>query len=196
VDVGGDGPGARESGAERPAPHLHPALDDVEQQADGRSLADRDAEVAELARAEYAQLDLRGRLLGSVGSRLRVAVLGLGTVEGRLAEVGDGWLLLVDRGGMWLVAAAGVGAVSGVQASGPAEPPPLAAGLGMGSVLRRLAERGAEMVLHRLDGTQLPGTVARVGADFVDVRTGVAGRVDAVPFAALSAVRATASDGF
>ena len=53
-------------------------FDDLEQQAEGLALVERDAEVAEQSRAEYAQVDLAGRALASTGRRLLVAVAGVG----------------------------------------------------------------------------------------------------------------------
>ena len=56
--------------------HLDGLLDDLEQQAEGLALAERDALVAEQRRAEYAAVDLSGRLHASVGDALRLDVRG------------------------------------------------------------------------------------------------------------------------
>ena len=42
-------------------------FEDLEHQAEGLALTDRDAEVAELARSEYAEIDLAARVHASVG---------------------------------------------------------------------------------------------------------------------------------
>ena len=49
-------------------------FDDLEQQADGIALAERDALVAEQSRAEYAAVTLADRLHASVGTRLLLDV--------------------------------------------------------------------------------------------------------------------------
>ena len=78
-------------------------FDDLEQQAEGLALGARDAEVAELGRAEYAAVDVAARLHGALGSRLRLTVTGLGALDGRLARVGSDWLLLDTGTHEWLV---------------------------------------------------------------------------------------------
>ena len=51
-------------------------FDDLEQQAEGLALAERDARVAERCRAEYAEVDLVARLHASVGTPVQVEVRG------------------------------------------------------------------------------------------------------------------------
>ena len=71
-------------------------FEDLEQQAEGLQLAERDAEVADLTVAEYSRISLAARLHASLGLDLRVRLVGGHVVAGRLSRVGDGWLLLVD----------------------------------------------------------------------------------------------------
>ncbi|MGZ6803539.1 MAG: hypothetical protein ACXVFU_10830 [Nocardioidaceae bacterium] len=169
-------------------------FDDLEQQAEGLALAERDAAVAELAAAEYAHVDLASRLHGSVGLPLTLDVTGHGAVAGVLARAGADWLLVEDPAGRgeWLVRLAAVTEVRGaspaarsVEARGPG------ARLGLGSALRGLAEERAEVRLARLDGSRLAGYVGRVGADFLELREPRPDRAQAegarlVPFAALA----------
>ncbi len=167
-------------------------FDDLEQQAEGLALADRDVEVAEALRAEYSQVDLASRLLASVGVSMRLTVAGVGSVDGVLRRAGDGWCLLDARPQEWVVRLASVTTLWGLADRGlAAAARPLTARLGLGSVLRGIAEARTEAVLHRVDGSTLRGGLARVGADFVEVVA--AGedqrRVDVVPFDALAAVR-------
>jgi hypothetical protein len=167
-------------------------LEDLEQQADGLAMAERDAQVAELSRAEYAQVDLAGRLHASVGRRLQVGVTGAGTVDGSLARVGQGWCLLEVGTAEWIVRLPAVGSVRGLSdRSVGAQARPLGARLGVASALRGVGESGGEAVVLRLDGGSARGTLGRVGADFVDLRLGEgrSGHLETVPFAALAAVR-------
>jgi hypothetical protein len=171
---------------------LGEVFEDLEQQAEGLALAQRDAEVAELVRAEYAQVDLVTRLHGSLGRRLQVAVPGVGVVDGVLSRAGADWFL-VDAGSCeWLVRPAATGHLRGLaQRAVPVVSRPVTARLGLGSALRSLAQERADVVLHRVDGSATRGVMVRVGADFVDLRSGEgpAGYVETVPFGALAAVR-------
>ena len=69
-------------------------FDDLEQQASGLALANRESEVAELAVAEYATVSFASRLHASVGSRVSVRVAGGQLLVGDLARVGADWILL------------------------------------------------------------------------------------------------------
>lgn len=165
-------------------------FDDLELQAEGLALAERDGEVSELARAEYARLELADRLHGNPGARL---VLGLGpaaTVEGVTRQAGSDWLLLEDAGHEWVIRLAAVTFVRGLtERSLAAGARPVTARLGIGSVLRRIAEAGDEVVVQSLHGDRQRGLLGRVGADFVELR-GPAGRpADVVPFHAFAGIR-------
>jgi hypothetical protein len=170
---------------------LAEVFDDLEQQAEGLALVERDAEVAEQRRAEYARVDLAGRLHASVGQRLWLSLVGVGPLEAVLSRVGDGWCL-VATGDDWIVRLAAVASVRGLpdRAVDPGLRP-VTASLGIGSALRGVQDGRGEAVLHRVDGSAVRGALGRVGADFVEVRTGEqgAGRIEVVPFATLAAVR-------
>ena len=168
---------------------------DLEQQADGLALSQRDAEVAELARAEYAQVDLVSRLHSSIGRRLLLDVEGFGVLEGELSRVGEGWCLVGSAGQEWLVRLAATGSLRGLAERGvPVQARPVTARLGLASALRRVAEAQADVVLHRVAGATTRGRLLRVGADFLDLRaegdgSGPSGSVQTVPLAALAVVR-------
>lgn len=167
-------------------------FDDLEQQADGLMLGERDAEVAEQTRAEYARVDLAGRLHASTGRPLRVVLLGVGALEATLVRVGEGWCLLETGPTAWVVPVAALVSVRGLpdraveQASRP-----ITSRLGLASALRGVAQARQQTVVHRRDGSVVPGPLGRVGADFVELGSG-AGRLaslEVVPFAAIAAVR-------
>jgi hypothetical protein len=174
-------------------------FDDLEQQAEGLALVERDALVAEQSRSEYAAVALADRLHASVGTRLLLDVGGPGALDGRLVRAGDGWCLLELDGVEWVVVTAAVRAVRGlVDAGRSPEVRPLTARLGLGSALRGLAGDRAEVLLHRVDGSTARGRLGRVGRDFVEVLVGdeggdgAAGRghLEVLPFATLAALRA------
>jgi hypothetical protein len=172
-------------------------FDDLEQQAEGIALAERDALVAEQSRSEYAAVSLADRLHASVGTPLVLDVGGLGVLDGRLVRAGDGWCLLDVEGVDWVVVTGAVRAVRGLLDAGRApEARPLIARLGLGSALRGLAEDRAEVALHRRDGSAARGRLGRVGRDFVEVLVGgdsgeAAGRghLEVLPFGTLAALR-------
>jgi hypothetical protein len=164
-------------------------FDDLEQQADGLALAERDALVAEQSRAEYAEVDLAARLAGSVGGRLWLDVQGVGGLDGVLGRTGDGWLVIEGAGGAWVVLLSAVRRARGLSdAAVDAAARPLAARLGVASALRGLAESRLPCVLHGTDGQVTQAVLVRVGRDFVEVRP-VDGPVEVVPFAAVAALR-------
>ena len=173
-------------------------FDDLEQQAEGLALAERDALVAEQSRAEYAGVDLAARLHGSTGARVQVDVTGLGSLDGTVLRTGDGWCLLAVGGREWIVVIAAATALRGLAEGGVGERArPLTGRLGLGSALRGVAESGGEAVLHLRDGAVTRGALGRVGADFVEVRPGsdpgrAAGAAVVLPFAAIAAL----SDGW
>jgi hypothetical protein len=174
---------------------LFELFDDLDQQAEGLALAERDIEVAELGRAEYAGVDLASRLHASVGGQVRMAVSGLGVLEARLCAAGQDWCLLSNEplgpAREWVVRFAAVAMAEGLSERAAPEPArPVTARLGLGSALRRLAESREPVVLTRLDGATTRGRLRRVGADFVEVvPDGDRPGVILLPFGHLAAAR-------
>jgi hypothetical protein len=174
-------------------PRLSALFDDLEQQAAGLELSERDREVAEQRRAEYATVDLVSRLHASVGAHVQLVVPVVGALAGLLRRVGVGWLLLETAGTEieWLIRTAVLGSVRGLsERAVPAEARSVTARLGLGSALREVAACGREAALHLGDGRVLRGEPLRVGADFLEVRVpGEPAYVEVVPFSALVALR-------
>ncbi|MEZ5191983.1 MAG: hypothetical protein R2734_05415 [Nocardioides sp.] len=149
-------------------------LDDLESLAEARFGAEREAEVRDRSRAEYAGVSLAARLMASVDRPVALEVEGLGTVRGLLDRVGDGWCLLsptqAGPGHDWVVP---LSAVLGVTGASDRAVPELAwspiARLGLGSALRRLADAGAPTLVHLRDGSRLEAVVRRVGRDFAEL---------------------------
>ena len=163
-------------------------FDDLEQQADGLALAERDALVAEQSRAEYAGVDLASRLAASVGGRVRLDVRGVGGLDGVLRRTGDGWLVLDAGGRAWVVVLAAVRRARGLaDGAVDAAARPLTTRLGLASALRGLAEGRWETVLHGRDGQVTRAVLGRVGRDFVEART-PDGSLEVVPFTAIAAL--------
>lgn len=153
---------------------LFELFDDLESQAGAAYARDRDAERADRARSEYAEVSLASRLMASIGAELALEVGGVGRLTGTVERVSAGWLELRAPGWCWVVCQAAVTVVTGASERAVPEVAwsPLAR-LGLGSVLRGLGESGERCVVHLGDGTSLDGVPRRVGADFVELETPV-----------------------
>ncbi len=148
-------------------------FEDLEQQADGLQLLERDAEVADLSQAEYARIALAARLHASVGDAVRVRLLGGRLVSGRLTRVGQDWLLLADQGSEWVLRTAAVTSLSGVSTrASHVDTWSFLDRLSLRSVLRRLGGDAEPVLVHLLDEQRLEGRVGRVGADFFELHVG------------------------
>jgi hypothetical protein len=153
-------------------------LDDLEQQAQALYDAERESELADRSRSEYAAVSLVSRLMASVDDDLTLDLRGVGSVSGRLRRVGPDWCLIHGAAQDWVVRLAAVKAVEGAsERSVPEVAWSPVSRLGLGSALRRLADVRAGCRLHAVDGTVRDGTLARVGADFVELRLGERGIV-------------------
>jgi hypothetical protein len=174
---------------------LFALFDDLEGQAAALWEVEREAELADRARAEYGHVTLASRLVASVGSTVGLTVRGVGRLEGELQRVGDGWCLLRASHQDWVVATAAIQVVDG--SSGRSVPEvawsPVQR-LGLGSALRRLAESQERCVLHLLDGARHDGVVSRAGSDFAELATAPERQV-LVAYAALAAVQSRDAAG-
>lgn len=144
---------------------------DLEAQFEAEEEALRSSEVSDRTRREVARLGLLDRLRGALGTELRVVVDGAGVVTGRLVDLGCDWLLLRDGGSREaFVRISAVLTVRGLTAQSLVAEPhgPVVNRLDIRYVLRALAQNRSAVVFVLVDGTRLPGTVGRVGADFVE----------------------------
>lgn len=165
-------------------------FDDLEQQAAGLHLAERDAEVADLTVAEYSGVSLGARLHASLGQQVRVRLVGGHQVSGRLARVGEDWLLLVDRSGQWIVRYAGIVTLVGLSVRANSEETwSVTDRLTLRAVLRRFSGVSEPCLVHFTDDQQIEGRVGRVGQNFFELYVGVGPdrSVQVVPVATVSA---------
>lgn len=167
-------------------------FDDLEQQAAGLELVERDIEVEDLGVAEYARVSLAARLHASVGTSLRLRLLGGHQVAGRLARVGQDWLLLVDRAAEWIVRYDGIVTATGLSARADHEDTwSVVDRLTLRSVLRRLSSVSEQCQVHFADDHRLQGRVGRVGRDFFELHVGEGAdrSVQVVPVASVAALQ-------
>ena len=168
---------------------LFSVLDDLEQQAEALYDAQRDVDLADRSRSEYAQVTLASRLMASVDTDLVVEVRGVGRISGSLQRVGTGWCLLHGARQDWIVRTDAISAVHGASSrSVPEVAWSPVTRLGLGSALRRLADAGERCLVHLVDGARHEVVLTRVGNDFVE-GTDERGRTRLVSFSGLSAVQ-------
>ena len=157
---------------------LFALFDDLEGQAAAAYEADREAELADRARTEYASVTLASRLMASRGEHVTIDLPSVGRVEGRLARVADTWLLLSGRGQDWIVPLRWVTTVRGASTrSVPEVAWSPVDRLGLRAALRRLADAEARCLIHLADGTRHEAYVERVGADFLQARDATGAQV-------------------
>lgn len=151
---------------------LFELFDDLEAQAGALAHRERLEEVADRSRSAYHEVTLQSRLMASVGSHVRLEVVGLGALAGALVRVGSGWCRVTSGDVSWVVR---IPAVTRVRGASTRSVPEVAWAvvdrLGHASVLRRLADEGRQVRFHLADGSSVEGSLSRVGADFVEVRS-------------------------
>lgn len=169
-------------------------FEDLEQQAAGLHLAERDAELLDRARGEYATVSFASRVHASLGRAVLLALAGGIVVEGRLSQAGADWCLVESSGGhlVWLVRLDAVVTAHGLSDRAvPEAARPAVARLRFGSAVHRLADDSPVLHLHTKAASGLAVRVVRIGADFVEVEPAGDTRAGSVlvPFGAIEAVR-------
>ncbi|MGH3446737.1 MAG: hypothetical protein ACRDQA_21145 [Nocardioidaceae bacterium] len=148
----------------------HELFADLEGHARSLERAERDAEVAERTRAEVGQLAIVNRLRAAESSSFTLTAIGVGSLTGRVQQVGADWVLLAAPNDVIVPLAAVATVIDLPLASvSPQAVGAVAGRLTMSSALRAVAiDRAAVSIVLR-DGGTVVGTPDRVGADFVDV---------------------------
>jgi hypothetical protein len=159
-------------------------FDDLETRAEGLAHELRDDDVADLSRAEYAEVSLQERLHGAVGGEVTVDAAGGVRVRGRLDRVGKGCAVVTGGAGTGRPAVHLVNldhevTVSTSSQRAAAEPlQGVTARLGLASAVRHLAEDVDAVAVTTTDGRRRTGRIGRVGADFLEISPDVAERDD------------------
>ncbi|WP_270886506.1 hypothetical protein [Pedococcus sp. 5OH_020] len=141
-------------------------FDDLAAQWEAEVRRELDAEVADRTRRERGVIGLYERL--AVGARAAVTLRVGGRIEGRVADVGDGWLLvLTQQGPAALVPFAGIASV--VSASPRAVGMPVGRRFGLGYALRGLSRDRSVVTLTDTSGGLATGTIDAVGRDVLEL---------------------------
>jgi hypothetical protein len=148
-------------------------FDDLETRAEGLAQEARDDDVADLARTQYAEVDLAARLHGAVGRTVALEATGAIRLRGRLQRVGRGCAAVMAQDGqprLHLVNLTHVLTVTTTSTRASAsELLPITSRLGLGSAVRHLVDEVDVVALGLCDGRRLVGEVVRVEADFLEV---------------------------
>jgi hypothetical protein len=175
---------------------------DLEAEFEEAARADLDLELRDRQRRESSLLRLVDRLAAAEGAEITVHVPDT-VVTGQLRAVGADWLLIsVGTTREAIVPLAAVLAVAGLssRSRAPGAEGEVGARMRLGYALRALARDRAGVTLVLSDGSQVSGTLDRVGADFVEVaehpagearRAGAVIGVRTVPHTAICVVRSS-----
>lgn len=145
-------------------------FEDLDRQFEELIDAAEDAEQGDRVRVEYGAVSAAQRLAGSLGGLLRIRLAGGQRVSGRLTRVGADWLLLRESESTDLLVA--WSAVTGVEGLSRQTSAPLGAvdqHFDLRKAVRSVARDRAPVSVHTAHGTELTGTVDRVGADFFEL---------------------------
>jgi hypothetical protein len=172
---------------------------DLESQLDALVGAEVVGEVAERTRMETSASHLADRLRAAGDHPIEVVCQGAGVVRGRLVDAGPDWLLLAEGPGREaLVSCSAVLGVVGLARTVAPADTEVSRRSGIRRVLRGIARDRATVRMVLLEGSELSGTIDRVGADFLDLarhavgeprRVGAVRGEVAVPLRAVAVVR-------
>lgn len=180
---------------------MHPAgptrwealFGDLEAQARAQSLAESDALVSELTRAEHATMTLADRFRAAVGAPVTLGLLDGAPLRGVVREAADEWVLLQgvrpEPAGQHLVPLAAITGAHGLGRQAASATGRRHA-LGLGPVLRALQRDRARVTVRTMGGA-VGGRIGRVGRDHLDIDVLDDRGVRLVPFSALLAVSET-----
>lgn len=159
---------------------------DLEGQFASAQNAEFEAEVAALAIAERASVELAARIRAAGSDPLGVRLEGGSVVWGTITDVTPTWILLHEGKREHLIPLAAIVGITGVTDRsvpwGEVE-----RRLSLGHALRALSSAGAR-VITETKGGDFRGTIAAVGADHCDILLDSDGGCVAVPFSAFRRV--------
>lgn len=174
---------------------------DLETQWQAEERRELDVEVADRTRRARAEVGLFDRLCAHVGGSVTVVLATGQRLDGRLHDVGTGWLLLEGTSGHpHLVPLGAVMAVTGPGAA--TDPGATARRFGLGYALRGLSRDRTVVAVTDASGRTVTGTVDAVGSDVLDLAEHAADEVRRegnvrsrrlIPFTAIVCVRGLAA---
>ncbi|NUT70018.1 hypothetical protein [Pseudarthrobacter sp. C4D7] len=182
-------------------------FDDMENQLAEADRLMLESEIAERTRAEFVGLQLGDRLRAVAGYRIGVHLLCGESAHGELIHVGADALVLREERHQALIPYAAIARYVGLGRHMRTEDSSVRRSIGLAHSLRALSRDRKEIAvtLSGHTGTaRLDGVIDRVGRDYIDLASVVpgearrahsVGQVSAIPFSALSVIRALRVDG-
>ncbi len=182
-------------------------FEDMEAQLAARQRLDFEAEVAERALVDSAQVELADRLRGSLGLSIRVHVSSGTAFEGTLSHAGSEALVLDEPLHQVLIPYAAAVQYVGLSRLAVPEPSTVRQRLGLASALRGLAGNRARVTILASRGpveAGLHGVIDTVGRDFLDLavtrdggdrRPANVRQMLTIPFGALAGIRSVSAPG-
>jgi hypothetical protein len=184
---------------------------DLEARFEADERAEHESDVADLIRAERAQLSLADRLRPHTGAvltwRLEPASGVDGSIQAVLLDLGSDWVLITTATGtlrrQLLVPMRSVAWIGGLSGAARVDHSQVARRMNLTVILRGRARDRAPLRIWTSAG-QLTGTIDRVGADHLDLavhdlelprRASVIREVRCVPLAGVSAIGLTDEPG-
>ncbi len=163
---------------------------DLEAQMEAAERASFLADVQDLTRSERAGVELAARVMHAHGTTVAITTRDGETVHGIVVDSATQWILMGKTGPQTLVPVRAVVQIGGL---GPrtAAVGDVSRKLGIGHVLRALARDRARVVVET-GATAVQGLIGGVGADYVEVATGMEA-MTLVPFDAIMRVRQAAA---
>lgn len=145
-------------------------FESLDRQFDELVEAAEDAEQADRARVAFGGVTAAERLVGSLGANVRLRLPGDRQVSGVLTRVGPDFLLLRETPSVdLLVAWSAVQGVEGLSMRTGAGLSVVGARLDLRKAIRSVSRDRAPVTVHTTHGTELSGTIDRVGADFFEL---------------------------
>jgi len=160
---------------------------DLQAQWEAEVRAEGDAEIRELAEAEAAGTAFADRLRARRGTAITVRLPDGSDRAGVVTDAAPEWVVLAEGERRHLVPISAIAIAWPLAGAAPAAGR-VERGLGLGHVLRALANEGQEVVV-RTHGGDHAGLLVRVGADHLDVAGGTG--VMSVPWTFLLSVSST-----
>lgn len=171
---------------------------DLEAQLDELERDDLMTEVIDRTQREQALIRLSDRLRAAGEATIEVRLLSGERLSGQVDAVGADWLTVSGRGGVVgdglplgvaVVPLAAVATVRGLPARGIAPEPAVVGRLDLGYAMRLLMREAVPVLVGLLGGGQAMGTIAAVGADYVELMPDGEGGPIMVPFTNVAVVR-------
>lgn len=169
-------------------------FDDLAGRFDALNQQERDNDIREIVRYESSQIALHERLLGALGTRVRLWLDAQASITGVIRHVGSEWVSTESQVASHLIPLGAINLVEGLPARARTETSAVQLRLGLPSAMREVAALYQPVHVRLVSGKEFTGMIARVGRDYVELVSSMSGESEpgkpglAIPFASLACV--------